>query len=576
MNVLKAVAASDFKCDFQHLVSQTIEIMACYGSDCRYRAVSPALTEILQCSAETLVGKTDSALAQMADQPADLRAYWQAVADALSTFSQSGQAARQIHAVPTAAGLQYYETTYTPLRDSRDQLCQILSISRAIAPPAAPMTALVGVEMPGLETASLANLPSTHSRPASYHFDGKVKKNTGNRNNVEATPTYEMAEFMQIVLDSIPQYIFWKNRDCMYLGSNRRWAEMAGLGDPNNVVGITDNDLPWTSEQKDWYAMCDRKVMETDTPMLRIEQSQRQANGELSWRETSKFPLHDTEGNVVGLLGTIEDITERKISEDLLKQSVEKFQNLAKQGELLNQISTQIRQSLELESIQQITVNEVRQLFSADRVFIYRFDLDGNDQVAVESVTESGYSILGNAGMNGRFHHQYIEQYQEGQIRALPNLTTADLDAHYSDYLQILQVQASLTVPILVQDTLWGLLIAHQCSKPRDWEDNEINLLLTLAGQVGVAIHQSTLFAQTESSAAEAREKAHQLEENVQALKRAQAQLIQTEKMSSLGQMVAGIAHEINNPVGFIHGNLRHVENYIRDPDNAAYRSLRR
>ena len=180
-------------------------------------------------------------------------------------------------------------------------------------------------------------------------------------------------------------------------------------------------------------------------------------------------------------------------------------------------------------------------------------------------MTESGYSILGNAGMNGSFHHQYIEQYKEGQIRAIPNLTTADLDAHYRDYLQTLQVQANLTVPILVQDTLWGLLIAHQCSKPRDWEDNEIDLLRTLAGQVGVAIYQSTLFAQTASSAAEAREKAHQLEENVQALKRAQTQLIQTEKMSSLGQMVAGVAHEINNPVGFIHGNLRHVENYTRD-----------
>ncbi len=490
MYVQKAVAASDSKCDFQHLISQTIEIMACYGSDCRYRAVSPALTEILQCSAEALVGQTDSALAQMAHQSADLRAYWQAVADALSTVAQQGQVVRQIHAGPTAAGLQYYETIYTPLRDEQDQLCQILSISRAIAPPADPSAALVGVEMPGLETASLSNLPCTRAHSAPYHFDRKMKKYTNNCNNVEATTTYEMTEFMQIVLDSIPQYIFWKNRDCVYLGSNRRWAEMAGLGNPNNVVGITDDDLPWTSEQKDWYATCDRKVMETDTPMLRIKQSQRQANGELSWRETSKFPLHDTQGNVVGLLGTIEDITERKISEDLLKQSAEKFQNLAKQGELLNQISTQIRQSLELESIQQITVDEVRQLFSADRVFIYRFGLDGNGQVAVESVTESCYSILGNTGMNGNFHHQYIEQYQEGQIRAIANLTTADLDAHYRDYLQTLQVQANLTVPILVQDTLWGLLIAHQCSKPRDWEDNEIDLLRTLAGQVGVAIHQ--------------------------------------------------------------------------------------
>ncbi len=570
MNPSIAVARSNFKCDLRHLVTQTVEIMACYGSSCHYLAVSPALTELLQCSAKTWVGQTDLELVAQHPQSAEKQAYWQQAAEAVATVLQTGQAERRVHVVPTPQGEQRYETTYTPLKNEQDQLYQILSISRVMGLPRPTKldNSLVGAEMPGLETASLADLPNAPVK--AYRFDGASGDRTTRREPSKLTlqaaaPTHQMAEFMQIVLDSIPQYIFWKNREGMYLGSNHRWAEMAGLGDSSRVVGITDDDLPWTPEQIDWYRQCDRQVMETDTPMLRIKESQRQADGQLGWREVNKFPLHDATGNVVGLLGTIEDITERKIAEDLLKQSEATFRKLAKQGELLNRLSTQIRQSLDLASIQQITVDEVRELFAVDRALIYRFSPDWNGQVAVESVAAGGLSILGTTGMNNLFHQQQVEQYQQGDIQAIADLTTAELDIPHQDYLRNLGVQASLVVPILVQDTLWGLLIAHQCSGSREWEMDEIDLVRTLAGQVGVAIHQASLLAQAKRSATLAKEKAQQLETALKTLKQAQSQLIQTEKMSSLGQMVAGIAHEINNPVNFIHGNLKHVEDYIRD-----------
>ncbi|EDX83071.1 PAS fold family [Synechococcus sp. PCC 7335] len=595
MNASTAVTASNFERDLRYLVTQTIEIMACHGCDRQYSAVSPALTKLLDCSAETVIGQTDLDLASYPQQSAARQAYWRQVADAVTIVLNTGRAERRIQSVPTAAGIAHYETSYTPLRDSQDRLCQILSVSR----PIISSHSLVGAEMPGLETASLADVPIAQSSAidrrnspsANYPADSladrpsrqleptkliepiklkpkectKTGRDAQKLESTETGVTQHLADFTQIVLDSIPQYIFWKNREGVYLGSNRRWAEMAGLGDSNNVPGMTDDDLPWTPEQKDWYRKCDRQVIDTNTPMLRIKQSQRQGNGQLSWRETSKFPLHDTEGNVVGLLGTIEDITERKIAEDLLKQSVATFRKLAKQSELLNRLSTQIRQSLKLESIQQTTVDEVRQLLTVERALIYRFSENWNGQVAVESVAEGCSSILGDTGVNNQFHQQLVPQYQQGQVHAIANTATTELDKHHQNYLIRLGVVANLIVPILVQDTLWGLLIVHQCSECRNWKAHEIDLLKTLAAQVGVAIHQSSLLAQANNSATVAEEKAQQLESTLETLKQAQAQLVQTEKMSGLGQMVAGIAHEINNPVSFIYGNLEYIDSYTQD-----------
>ncbi|WP_193993340.1 GAF domain-containing sensor histidine kinase [Leptolyngbya ectocarpi] len=380
--------------------------------------------------------------------------------------------------------------------------------------------------------------------------------------SLEAGSVHETTEFLQLVLDNIPQYIFWKDRNSVYLGCNRGWAVMAGIGDPSRVVGLTEEDLPWTQAERDWYLECDRRVIDTDTPMLRIKQSQRQADGRISWRETSKLPLHDAEGNVIGLLGTIEDITERKLAEDLMARSREAFQQLAKQKELLNQVSTQIRRSLKPEVIQQTTVHEIRQLLNADRVVIYRFEEDWRGQVVVESVVAPWCSTLGDFGVDDCFVEKYAGFYLQGRVKAINDVQAESIDPCHRDFLRQLEVQANLIVPILVQEGLWGLLIAHQCTGPRQWQEVEIELLQALAGQFGVAIQQGELHAQTKRSAAIAREQAQQLEVTLENLKQAQSQLIQTEKMSSLGRMVAGIAHEINNPVTFIYGNMTHLQHY--------------
>jgi PAS domain S-box-containing protein len=127
-----------------------------------------------------------------------------------------------------------------------------------------------------------------------------------------AEKLHESQQMLQLVMNSIPQAVFWKGLDSVYLGCNPVFAGHAGLSTPEEVVGKTDYDMPWRKEESEHYRQCDKRVMETNASEYHIIEPELQADGKQAWLDTNKVPLHDSKGNVVGILGTYEDITERK------------------------------------------------------------------------------------------------------------------------------------------------------------------------------------------------------------------------------------------------------------------------
>lgn len=115
----------------------------------------------------------------------------------------------------------------------------------------------------------------------------------------------------QLVLDNIPISIFWKNRESQYLGCNQLFANDMGKKTTEELLGKSDYDTSSSKEQCEFFIACDRKVMESNVPEYHIIEPQRRASGKQAWLDTSKIPLHDAGGKVVGLLGMYEDITER-------------------------------------------------------------------------------------------------------------------------------------------------------------------------------------------------------------------------------------------------------------------------
>jgi len=228
---------------------------------------------------------------------------------------------------------------------------------------------------------------------------------------------------------------------------------------------------------------------------------------------------------------------------------------------VIKQVTEHIRSTLDLQITLQSIVREVRPLLNSDRVLIFQLK---SRSVIVEEINGNWQSVLGVIAPSECFPDEYSHLDFQGRVRAINNVSTASLSDCHREFLQNLQVQANLIVPINIGMELWGLLIAHECEAPRTWQDAEIDLLEQLADQAAIAIQQAQLYEQTCNAETEARNQATQLEHTLHELQETQARLIHTEKMSGLGQLVAGIAHEINNPVNFIYGNLCYASDYTK------------
>ncbi|BBC26403.1 multi-sensor hybrid histidine kinase [Pseudanabaena sp. ABRG5-3] len=138
----------------------------------------------------------------------------------------------------------------------------------------------------------------------------------------------ESQQFLQTVLDGFPFAVFWKDLNSVYLGCNEMFLVTTGLSSLTEIVGKTDFDFPYTLDQIRGFRADDHQVMQSRIPKYFIEEKISMPTGEERWLETNKVPLQDWEGNIIGVLGTFQDITRRKQIEQQLQQSRDQFQRL--------------------------------------------------------------------------------------------------------------------------------------------------------------------------------------------------------------------------------------------------------
>lgn len=279
------------------------------------------------------------------------------------------------------------------------------------------------------------------------------------------------------------------------------------------VLGKTPRILQ--GEQTDRRALDQIRTALQNWQPVRVDLSNYHKDGSQFWVELSIVPVADETGWYTNWVAVQRDITQRKEAEAALQQlnqeletrvqqrtqALESSQAILQQQmereRLMMATAQQMRQSLDLAAILNTSVSQVQQLLAADRVVVYRIWADYTGTVIAEAVAP-GWTEIANITLPEEAFPEHCRQtYAQGKIYTLTDrLSDEALVPCMAEFLEQIQVRAELVVPILQKDSLWGLLITHQCSQLREWQPWEIELIQQLANQMSIAIQQSQLYQQ--------------------------------------------------------------------------------
>ncbi|NJN59214.1 MAG: GAF domain-containing protein [Leptolyngbyaceae cyanobacterium SL_5_9] len=380
----------------------------------------------------------------------------------------------------------------TPEGDGLGTLCVLDYVPRQLnSAQLEALQALARQVMAQLKLRRLAELTETRNRSSAIF--GSI---------TDAFLALETTLLQQAILDGANYTIISTDIDGIIRTFNRAAEQMLGYG-ADEVVGKTTPLLIHDLQEVEQRA---RELSEelgvAIAPGFECFVAKIRAGGveEREWtyirKDGSCFPillsatgLRDLDGNLTGFLGIGSDISDRKQAEEMLK-----LQSL--QSQLLAEMSLKIRRSLQLDEILQTAVTEVQKIFQSDRVLIFQLDAEGRGQVVQEAVAPGWSSTLDLKVQDDCFGSDYLKKYRQGRTYTINDVGTAGLEPCLVNFLEYLDVKSKLVMPILLKDQFWGLLIVHQCDRPRQWTSLEIDLLKQLADQVGIALAQAQMLEQ--------------------------------------------------------------------------------
>ncbi|MGI2907409.1 PAS domain S-box protein, partial [Tolypothrix sp. VBCCA 56010] len=360
----------------------------------------------------------------------------------------------------------------------------------------------------------------------------------------------------QTLAEAAPVCIFHTDAEnnCLYI--NKRWTEMTGYSVKEalgsgwiSALHPEDRDRVFTAWNE---AAANQTLYQCEHRFLR-------ADGTDIWVICQALPELDDNKEIKGFIGTITDITEHKVAEVALHESAERERTIAR-------VIQRMRQTLDIETIFAATTQELRQVLNCDRVVVYRFNPNWSGEFVAESVSNNWISLIEEDQNDPNFTNgalqddrcvvrmlnspdnqvldSYLQKTQGGMyIRGasflcVPDIYKAGFEECYVQLLERFQAKAYITVPIFCGNQLWGLLASYENSTPRQWKTGEISIAVQIGNQLGVALQQAELLAQTQRQS--------------QALQ--QAAIAADAANRAKSEFLANMSHELRTPLNAILG----------------------
>lgn len=312
-----------------------------------------------------------------------------------------------------------------------------------------------------------------------------------------------------------------------FLYVNRAWKETLGY-DEAQVYQMTLFDILHPDCREHCQALFQKLL--SGEKLERVETAFLTATGETVWLE-GNVNCRFEDGVMVATRGIFRNITEQK-------KAAEELERQNRRAQLLANLSLKIRESLDIAEILETTVTEIQALLKADRVLVYRFQPDGSGIISKEKTQPGIPSLLGEVIEDPCFQEKYAQLYSQGRVRVVSDVESEGLEPCYLELLQKMQVRANLVVPLFLEQQLWGLLLAHQCSGPRQWQPFEMELLSQLANQIGIALTQAALLER----------------ERKRSLELEQARKAAEQAAQAKSSFLATMSHEIRTPMNAVLG----------------------
>ncbi|MCS6814251.1 MAG: PAS domain S-box protein, partial [Cyanobacteria bacterium] len=281
-------------------------------------------------------------------------------------------------------------------------------------------------------------------------------------------------------------------------------------------------------------------VLAGNNHSFNVEQRLVTSQGQVVWGRSTASLVRDDHNQPLYFVVQIQDIDVRKRAELWLSQQADR-------EHIVNTITQKIRASLNLVDILNAAVTELQEVLRADRVLVYRVLPNGSGQVIAEATLPELPVILDKIFPEETFPQENYQRYIQGRVYALTDREHGPVLPCLAKFLHSINVRAKLVVPIVDKDSLWGLVIAHQCHTPRQWRPWEIKLLQEIASQLTIAIQQSQLYAQLQTS--------HEQ------LLRANDELLRATRLKD--EFLANMSHELRTPLNAILGMTEGLQEQI-------------